>query len=51
MALNKSMMWWIKTRWKPKRDVELKLGSKGFFTPIFNDVEDHERVFENELYF
>jgi hypothetical protein len=36
----KALLWWIKTRWKPKGDVSLKLGSKGFFTTIFNLVED-----------
>jgi hypothetical protein len=38
----KVLLWWIKTRWKPKGDVSLKLGSKGFFTTIFNQVEDEK---------
>jgi len=48
--LEKSIMWWIKTRRNPKWDVSLKLGSKGFFTTIFNLVEDQERVFQGGLY-
>jgi hypothetical protein len=28
------------TRWKPKGNVDLKLGSKGFFTTMFNLTED-----------
>jgi hypothetical protein len=32
----KALLWWIKTRWNPKGNVDLKLGSKGFFTTIFN---------------
>jgi hypothetical protein len=47
----KSLMWWIKTRWKPKGEVTLKLGSKGFFTTIFNLEEDRERVFQGGPYF
>jgi len=37
--LEKSLVWWIKTRWKPKGDVSLKPRSKGFFMTIFNLVK------------
>jgi len=36
--------------WKLKGQIDLKLGSKGFFTMIFTSLEDKERVFENWLY-
>jgi hypothetical protein len=41
----------MKTHWKPKGDVSLKLGSKGFFTTIFNQVEDKEQIFQGDPYF
>jgi hypothetical protein len=47
----KSLMWWIKTRWNPKGEITLKLGSKGLFTAIFNLEEDRERVFQGGPYF
>jgi len=31
--------------------VELHLGSKGFFTEVFIDLEDKDRVFEGGPYF
>jgi hypothetical protein len=31
----KTLVSWIKSKWKPKGQVDLKLGSKGFFTTIF----------------
>jgi len=42
---------WIYQRWKPKGHIELKLGAKGFFTAIFANLEDKERVFEEGPYF
>jgi hypothetical protein len=41
----KALVWWIKTHWKPKGDLELKLGSKGLFIVIFNQTEDRKRIF------
>jgi hypothetical protein len=38
----KVLTWWVNTRWKPKGLVDLKLGSKGFFTPIVACIEDHD---------
>jgi hypothetical protein len=35
---------------KSKGGVEIKLGSKSFFTPFFHNVEDCERIFENFPY-
>jgi hypothetical protein len=43
--MEKSLEWWIQTRWKPKGEVNLKWGSKGFFTTIFTSLEDKDRVF------
>jgi hypothetical protein len=42
---------WIKYHGKPNREVELHLGSKGFFTTIFMNLEDMDRVFEGGPYF
>jgi hypothetical protein len=42
---------WIKYHWKPNREVKLHLGSKVFFTAIFMNQEDRDRVFEGGLYF
>jgi len=47
----KALTWWIKTQWKPKGEITLKMGSKGFFMTIFNLVEDQERVFQGGPYF
>jgi hypothetical protein len=37
---------WIKYQWKPSGEVELHLGSKGFFTIVFMNLEDRDKVFE-----
>jgi hypothetical protein len=42
---------WIKYHWKPNGEVELHLGSKGFFTTVFINLEDRDRVFEGGPYF
>jgi len=47
----KALQWWIQTYWKPKGHIDLQLGSKGFFTIIFFNVEDRNRVFEGGPYF
>ena len=41
----------IQQKWKPKGHIELKLGARGFFTVIFSNLQDKERVFENGPYF
>jgi hypothetical protein len=38
MAIKKSLMGWVNSRWKVKGQVDLKLGSKGFFTTIFSNL-------------
>jgi len=47
----KALLWWIQTHWKPKGHFDLQLGSKGFFTIIFFNMEDRNRVFEGGPYF
>jgi hypothetical protein len=42
---------WIQHWWKPKGHYELQLGSKGFFTIIFHNLEDRNRVFDGGPYF
>jgi hypothetical protein len=42
---------WIKYHWNPNGEVELHLGSKGFFTIVFVNLEDRDRVFEGGPYF
>lgn len=42
---------WIRQQWKPKGDVQLHLGAKGFFTVVFSNLEDKDRVFEGGPYF
>jgi hypothetical protein len=42
---------WIQYWWKPKGHYDLQLGSKGFFTVIFHNLEDRNRVFEGGPYF
>jgi hypothetical protein len=42
---------WIKYHWKPNREVDLHLGLKGFFTAVFMNLEDRDRVFEGGPYF
>jgi len=47
----KNMYTWIRNNWKPKGDITFHLGSKGFFTVVFNSLEDKDRVFEEGPYF
>jgi len=42
---------WIKQHWKPKGDVKLHLREKGFFTVVFTNLEDKDRVFDGGPYF
>jgi hypothetical protein len=42
---------WIKYQWKPSGEVDLHLGSKGFFTAVFMNLEDRDKVFEGGAYF
>ena len=47
----KELLKWIQTKWQPKGHIDLKLGAKGFFTVIFSNLEDKERIFEGGPYF
>lgn len=47
----KALQTWIKNHWKPKGSIDLHLGSKGFFTVVFANIEDKDRVFEGGPYF
>jgi len=42
---------WIKQHWKPRGDVKLHLGAKGFFTVVFTNLEDKDRIFDGGPYF
>jgi hypothetical protein len=42
---------WIQYWWKPRGHYELQLGSKGFFTIIFHNLEDRNRIFDGGSYF
>lgn len=41
----------IASKWKPKGQVSLQLGPKGFFTTIFNCLEDKTRIFKGGPHF
>lgn len=47
----KALHGWIASKWKPKGQVTLQLGPKGFFIAIFNCLEDKTRIFEGGSYF
>jgi len=42
---------WIVQRWRPRGQVDLKLGAQGFFIAIFSNLEDKNRIFEEGPYF
>jgi hypothetical protein len=42
---------WIKYQWKPSGEMEIHLGSKGFFIVVFMNLEDRDKVFEGGAYF
>ena len=47
----KDLINWINGVWNPKGHYDLQLGSKGFFTIIFFNQEDRDRVMEGGPYF
>ena len=47
----KALQGWIASKWKPKGQVTLQLGPKGFFTAIFHCLEDKKRIFDGGPYF
>jgi len=42
---------WIHQWWNPKGNYDLQLGSKGFFTIIFHNLEDCNNIFDGGSYF
>lgn len=47
----KELRGWIAAKWNLKRHITLQLGPKGFFTAIFNCLEDRNRVMDGGPYF
>lgn len=47
----RALCMWIKQQWKPKGDVRLHLGAKGFITVVFSNLEDKDQIFDGGLYF
>lgn len=47
----KTLHRWIKNHWKPKGDIDLHLGSKGFLRVVFTNLKDKDRIFEGGPYF
>ena len=45
-SIERTLRNWIKYHWKPNGEVELHLGSKGFFTTVFMNLEERDKVFE-----
>lgn len=42
---------WIRNNWKPNGELNLHLGSNGFFTVVFTNLEDKDKIFEGGPYF
>ena len=47
----KALCQWIKQVWKPRGEVQLHLGAKGFFTVVFTNLDDKDQIFEGGPYF
>jgi hypothetical protein len=47
----KILMVWVKSRWKVKGEMDLKLGSKVFFTIIFSCTKQRDKIFDEGPYF
>ena len=47
----KDLVKWINSLWNPKGHYDLQLGSKGFFTIIFFNQKDRDRIMEGGPYF
>eukprot|EP00253_Pinus_taeda_P034636 PITA_34636 len=47
----KALQSWIKYHWEPKGSIDLHLGSKVFFTVVFTNIEDKDKIFEGGPYF
>eukprot|EP00253_Pinus_taeda_P006832 PITA_06832 len=50
-STEKALQLWIKYHWKPKGSIDLHLRSNGFFTVVFTNIEDKDRIFEGGTYF
>jgi len=50
-STEKALYNWIAAKWKPRGDVTLQLGPKGFFTAIFFCLEDKYRILVEGTYF
>lgn len=51
MSTEKALEKWIRNCWKPKGEINLHPRSKGFFTMVFTNLEDKDRVFKGGPYF
>lgn len=49
--IEKNLYTWIRNNWKPKGEINIQLGFKGFFTVVFTNLEDKDRVFKGRPYF
>jgi hypothetical protein len=47
----KALQLLIKERWKVKDQIDMQLGSKGFFTSVFMESGEQDKVFEEGPYF
>eukprot|EP00253_Pinus_taeda_P017393 PITA_17393 len=47
----KALRSWINTKWNPKGHITLHLGSKGFFTAVFNCLEYRNKILDGGPYF
>lgn len=49
--VEKTLVWWINTTWKPQGHYDLQLSTKGFFTIIFSNEANKTRIFKGGPYF
>lgn len=49
--MERALCQWIKQHWRPKGDINLHLGAKCFFTIVFTNLEDKDRIFDGGPYF
>jgi len=49
--IERALLNWIAIKWKPKSHFDLQLGSKGFFTIIFTQLDDRYKILEGGPYF
>jgi len=49
--MEKALHAWIKNNEEAKGEINLPLGSKGFFTVVFTNLEDKDKVFKGGPYF